>query len=102
MQGRCKSAVGSRIERTEDATKKLLELIADTVGERNVAITSAFVGLQPPTYAINPIFLYTSGPHEAVIKVNLTKDADVSIESLKEKLRSSISKNIPGATLSFE
>jgi multidrug efflux pump subunit AcrB len=102
MQVRLRMPTGTRIERTEDATKKLLQLIADSVGEKNVAITSAFVGLQPPTYAINPIFLYTSGPHEAVIKVNLSKDADISIEALKEKLRSSVIKNIPGATLSFE
>jgi multidrug efflux pump subunit AcrB len=101
MQVRLRMPTGTRIERTEDATKKLLQLIADSVGEKNVAITSAFVGLQPPTYAINPIFLYTSGPHEAVIKVNLSKDADISIEALKEKLRSSVIKNIPGATLSF-
>jgi multidrug efflux pump subunit AcrB len=102
MQVRLRMPTGTRIERTEDATKILLQLIADSVGEKNVAITSAFVGLQPPTYAINPIFLYTSGPHEAVIKVNLSKDADISIEALKEKLRSSVIKNIPGATLSFE
>lgn len=102
MQVRLRMPTGTRIERTEDATKKLLQLISDSAGEKNVAITSAFVGLQPPTYAINPIFLYTSGPHEAVIKVNLSKDAGVSIEALKEKLRSSVIKNIPGATLSFE
>lgn len=102
MQVRLRMPTGTRIERTEGATKKLLQLISDSAGEKNVAITSAFVGLQPPTYAINPIFLYTSGPHEAVIKVNLTKDAGISIEALKEKLRSSVIKNIPGATLSFE
>ncbi|HEY1870059.1 MAG TPA: efflux RND transporter permease subunit, partial [Chitinophagaceae bacterium] len=102
LQVRLRMPPGTRIERTEDATKKLLQLIADTVGEKNVSITSAFVGLQPPTYAINPIFLYTSGPHEAVIKVNLTNDADIRIEALKEKLRSSVAKNISGASLSFE
>ena len=102
MQVRLRMPPGTRIERTEDAAKKLLQIIEDTAGKKNVAITSAFVGLQPPTYAINPIFLYTSGPHEAVIKVNLSKDAGVSIETLKEKLRASEAKNIPGAALSFE
>jgi multidrug efflux pump subunit AcrB len=102
MQVRLRMPAGTRIERTEDATKKLLQLIEDTVGKKNVAITSAFVGLQPQAYPINSIFLYTSGPHEAVIKVNLSKDPGISIESLKEKLRSSVAKNIPGATLSFE
>ena len=102
MQVRLRMPAGTRIERTEDATKKTLQLIEEIVGKDNVAITSAFVGLQPPTYAINPIFLYTSGPHEAVIKVNLSKDAGISIETLKEKLRSSIRNNIPGILISFE
>ncbi|GAC1427362.1 MAG: efflux RND transporter permease subunit [Flavisolibacter sp.] len=102
FQVRLRMPTGTRIERTEDATKKMLGIIADTVGKNKVAITSAFVGLQPPTYAINPIFLYTSGPHESVIKVNLTSYAGISIETLKEKLRAAAGKDIPGATLSFE
>jgi multidrug efflux pump subunit AcrB len=102
MQVRLRMPTGTRIERTEDATKKILQLIEEATGKNKVAITSSFVGLQPPTYAINSIFLYTSGPHESVIKVNLTKDAGISIESLKEILRASAAQNIPNATLSFE
>jgi len=74
----------------------------NTVGKNNIAITSAYIGLHPPTYAINPIFLYTSGPHEAVLKINLKAGTGISIENVKEQLRSSVSKNIPGAMISFE
>lgn len=102
MQLRLRMPPGTRIERTETATIRVLQLIAEAAGKDNVAITSSFVGLQPPTYAINPIFLYTSGPQEAVIKVNLRKGSGISIENLKETLRSSIPKDIPGAVLSFE
>lgn len=102
MQVRLRMPAGTRIERTEDATKKTLTIIDSIAGKKNVAITSSFVGLQPPTYAINPIFLYTSGPHEAVIKVNLVKGSGISIENLKEELRLSVNKNIPAAALSFE
>lgn len=102
LQARLRMPTGTRIERTEDATKTILQLIADEVGKDNIAITSSFVGLQPPTFAINSIFLYTSGPHESVIKINLKKGTGISIESLKEKLRASVEKTIPGAMLSFE
>ena len=102
MQVRLRMPTGTRIERTEDATKQVLGLIEQIVGSDKVAITSSFVGLQPPTYAINPIFLYTSGPHESVIKVNLNRDIKMSIETLKEKLRNQVIQEIPGATLSFE
>jgi multidrug efflux pump subunit AcrB len=102
LQLRLRMPPGTRIERTEDATKKTLELIGSAAGPENVAITSAFVGLQPPTYAINPIYLYTSGPQEAVIRVNLVKGTGVRVEDLKETLRASVPKNIPGTLLSFE
>lgn len=102
MQVRLRMPTGTRIERTEEATKKFLQLTEDAAGKDKVAITSSFVGLQPPTYAINPIFLYTSGPHESVIKVNLAKGAGVGIEALKEKLRASVAQHIPDASLSFE
>jgi multidrug efflux pump subunit AcrB len=102
MQVRLRMPTGTRIERTEDVTKKTLSIIDSLAGKKNVAITSSFVGLQPPTYAINPIFLYTSGPHEAVIKVNLIKSSGIAIEELKEQLRASVTKTIPGITLSFE
>ena len=102
LQVRLRMPPGTRIERTEDATKKTLQLINEAAGPGNVAITSAFVGLQPSTYAINPIYLYTSGPQESVIKVNLVKGSGVDIEALKEILRTSVPKNIPGTLLTFE
>ena len=93
---------GTRIERTEDATKQMLSLIDSIAGKGKVSITSAFVGLQPPTYAINPIYLFTSGPQESVIKVNFLKSSGIITERFKETLRSVIAKQIQGATLSFE
>lgn len=102
LQLRLRMPPGTRIERTEDATKKTLQLIDEAAGKQNIAITSSFAGLQPQSYAISPIFLYTSGPQEAVIKVNLVKGAGVSVEAIKETLRSTVPKNIPGALLSFE
>ena len=71
---------GTRIERTEDATKQTLSLVDSIAGKGKVEITSAYVGLQPPTYAINPIYLYTSGPQESVIKVNFMKASGVKTE----------------------
>jgi len=102
MQLRLRLPAGTRIERTEDATKKLLGFIEQAAGKDNVSISSSFVGLQPQTYAINSIFLYTSGPHEALIKVNIKKDAGISLENLKEQLRDSVNKNMTNARLSFE
>ena len=92
---------GTRVERTEDATRKILG-IADTITNGGVEISSAFVGTQPSSYPVNLIHLWTSGPNESVIKINLKKDLSLPVEVFKEQMRESISKNIPKARISFE
>jgi multidrug efflux pump subunit AcrB len=79
MQLRLRMPVGTRIERTEEATKQILGMIDSLAGKDNVSISSSYVGLHGQSYAINPIFLFTSGPHESVIKVNLKKSSGISI-----------------------
>ena len=100
-QVRLRLPTGTRLERTEEATQKLLQL-ANKITNNNVEISSAFVGTQPASYPVNLIHLWTSGPHESVIRINLKKKAGIKIESFKEDLRKAVLENIPGATLSFE
>lgn len=98
---RVKLPVGTRLERTEEVTKRVLTL-ADSVSDSEVEITSAFVGTQPSSYPVNLIHLWTSGPHEAVIRINLKSDASTSIESFKENLRETVRKNLKNVSISFE
>jgi multidrug efflux pump subunit AcrB len=100
-QVRLRLPVGTRLERTEEATLKLLTLAAQIAGKGNVEITSAFIGTQPSSYPINTIHLWTSGPHESVTKIKL-KPGVIAIESFQEKLRALVQSEIPKATLSFE
>jgi len=100
-QVRLRLPVGTRLERTEEATQKLLN-IADSLTNGNIEITSAFVGTQPSSYPINNVYLWTSGPQEAVIKLNLNKEAGIGIENFKEQLRKAVSQSLPDATISFE
>ena len=98
---RLRMPTGTRLERTEDATRKVLQ-IADSITGNHVAISSAFVGTQPSSYPINLVYLWTSGPQESVIRFNLAKDADMPIETFKEKMRSAMKQSLPSATISFE
>ncbi|MGE3806817.1 MAG: efflux RND transporter permease subunit, partial [Gemmataceae bacterium] len=93
FQVRLKAPVGTRIERTEDIARCLLETIASEAGPDNVAISLGYVGLIPSSYPINNIFLFMSGPEEAMLRVALRKDSGVSVADLKEKLR----QNFPAA-----
>ena len=98
---RVRLPIGTRLERTESVTQRVLKL-ADSIAGHEVAITSAFVGTQPPSYPVNLIHLWTSGPHESVIRINLTDDASIGIESFKEKLRQVVHQELPLVKVSFE
>jgi multidrug efflux pump subunit AcrB len=102
FQVRLRAPTGTRIERTEVMTLKALEIIRHEVGPDNVAIESDFVGVQPPSYPINTIFLFTSGPHEAVMLVALKPEASLRGEELKERLRQRFAKDLPNVEVSFE
>jgi multidrug efflux pump subunit AcrB len=101
VQVRLRLPVGTRIERTELATQKLLT-VADSLSKGNIEISSAFIGTQPSSYPINNVYLWTSGPQESVIRINLKKKAGIAVEHFKEQLRNQIPISIPGARISFE
>jgi multidrug efflux pump subunit AcrB len=102
FQLRLRAPTGTRIERTEVMTLKALDIIKQEVGPDNVVIESDFVGVQPPSYPINTIFLFTSGPHEAVMLVALKPEASLHGEDLKERLRQRFAKDLPNVEVSFE
>ncbi|MBI3665374.1 MAG: efflux RND transporter permease subunit [Acidobacteria bacterium] len=102
FQLRLRAPTGTRIERTELVALKALDAIRQEAGADNVQITAGFIGVQPPSYPINTIFLWTSGPHEAVLQVALKPEARVQVEDLKERLRRKLSEALPGTNFSFE
>lgn len=100
-QVRLRLPVGTRLERTEDATRALLNEVNRIAGQEHVIISSAFVGTQPTSFPVNYIHLWTGGPHESVTKIKL-KPGVISLNEFKDQLRTAIGKEIPGATISFE
>jgi multidrug efflux pump subunit AcrB len=100
-QVRLRLPVGTRMERTEDATRKLLAEVNRIAGRENVLISSAFVGTQPSSFPVNYIHLWTGGPHESVTKLKL-KPGVIEQDTFKEQLRAALTKEIPAAKISFE
>ena len=78
-------AAGTRIEETEKLANKALDIIAREVGAGNVEITLGFVGVQNAAYPINTIYLWTSGPEEAVMQVQLNRKAGIPVAELQER-----------------
>ena len=58
---------GTRVPVTEQMTRKVLDIINREAGPGNVDLTLGYVGTQGSSYPINAVFLWTSGPHEAVL-----------------------------------
>jgi multidrug efflux pump subunit AcrB len=102
FQVRLRAPTGTRIERTERIALAALEAVKAEVGAEHVSISTSFIGVQPPNYPINTIYLWTSGPHEAVLLVSLTADAPLRGEALQERLRARFAKDVPDVGVSFE
>jgi multidrug efflux pump subunit AcrB len=102
IQLRLRAPTGTRIERTELIAPKALDIIKREVGPDNVQIESDFVGVQPPSWPVNTIYLFTSGPQESVMLVGLKPDSRLRGEELKERLRQCFAKEIPTVQVSFE
>jgi multidrug efflux pump subunit AcrB len=102
LQLRLRAPTGTRVERTEVLAQKVLTAIQDEVGPENVERSLAFVGVQPSSFPVNLIFLWTGGPHEAVILVDLKKDAGISTADVQERLRRRLPEIAPGSSVTFE
>ncbi|PMD97342.1 acriflavin resistance protein [Siphonobacter sp. BAB-5405] len=102
FQMRIRIPDGTRVERTETATLKILDIIKEAVGPENVEISSAYVGTVPSSYGTSNIFVFNSGPHEAVMQVSLKEEYHVKMDNLKEELRRRIGQALPSTRISFE
>jgi multidrug efflux pump subunit AcrB len=87
FQLRLRAPTGTRIEVTEQLAIESLEALKDKVGPENVAISLGYVGLIPSSYPINTVYLWMSGPEEAVLRVALKANSGVNLAQFKEQLR---------------
>ncbi len=102
LQMRIKAPAGTRVERTEVIAQRILQFLTTEAGPENVQGSIGYVGIQPTSFPINTILLWTSGPHEAVLRVALKPGSGVATETLKERLRSKLPELAPGTTIAFE
>jgi multidrug efflux pump subunit AcrB len=102
FQLRFRAPAGTKFESTERLAVDVLEEIQQSAGAGNVDITLGYVGVQPSSYPINTIFLWTGGSHEGVLQVALRPDAPLRLEDFQETLRQRFRERFPAAQFSFE
>jgi multidrug efflux pump subunit AcrB len=99
---RFRAPIGTRVETTERLSLDVLRSIEKAAGSGNVTTTLGYVGAQPPSYPINTIYLWTSGQHEAVLRVALNPKSGIHTDEFEERLRNSLPTEFPGCQFSFE
>ncbi len=102
FQIRLRAPSGTRIEATAQITAQALEEIRRLAGPGNVTSSIGYVGTYPPSYPVNLIYLWTSGPQEAVLRVAFRNDSGIRVAQLEDRLRERLPALLPGTTVSFE
>jgi multidrug efflux pump subunit AcrB len=102
FQLRVKAPIGTRFENTEEIAKQVLTMISHDVGPENIDVTVGYAGTQPPSYGNSSIYIWTSGPQEAVLDVQFKDEAKIQIRPLQERLRKEIARALPDIEVTFE
>src|SRR3954447_20198246 len=102
FQLRFQAPAGTKFESTERIAGQVLDEIKQAAGPANVDITLGYVGVQPSSYPINTIFLWTGGSHEGVLQVALKPDAPIHLASFQDELRHRFATRFPDVQFSFE
>jgi multidrug efflux pump subunit AcrB len=93
---------GTRVAVTEDIVKRVLASISDVAGDKNLDLSLGYVGTQGSSYPINAVFLWTSGPQQAIINVGLKQDSSLKLADLEEQLRKKLHQQFPDVHFSFD
>ena len=93
---------GTRVAVTEALVQKVLATITREAGASNLDLTLGYIGTQPSSYPINTVFLWTSGPQQAIMNIGLNPGAKISLHDLEENLRQKLPQEFPGAHFSFD
>jgi multidrug efflux pump subunit AcrB len=99
IQMRLRAPTGTRVEKTERIVQ---DVLAEIGAQADILSSLAFVGVQPSAYPVNLIFLWTGGPHEAVMRIALKPGGKLSSADLQERLRKRVGQVAPGTSITFE
>jgi multidrug efflux pump subunit AcrB len=102
LQLRLRAPTGTRLDVTEEMTKKALAVITQDAGNNGVADSLALVGVHGSAYPINFIHQWTSGPQEAVLQVQLTATPAGGMSAFRDRLRADLARAMPHVRFSFE
>jgi multidrug efflux pump subunit AcrB len=87
---------------TEDMVRQVLAAIRDEAGANNLDLSLGYVGTQGSSYPINAVFLWTSGPQQAILNIGLKPGSSVNLRGLEDRLRTRFARQFPTLHCSFD
>jgi multidrug efflux pump subunit AcrB len=93
---------GTRVAVTEEKVRSVLAAIDEEAGAENLDISLGYVGTQGSSYPINAVFLWTSGPQQAIVNIGLKPESKLDLRPLEERLRSKLGQEFPDLEFSFD
>jgi multidrug efflux pump subunit AcrB len=102
FQLRIRAPAGTRLERTVDIVRGVDQAIRDEVGKDSVRMTLANVGQPAWTYPVNAVYVFNSGPQDAVLLTQLQGKDRMPLGVLQGRLRERLASKYPGVRFSFE
>jgi multidrug efflux pump subunit AcrB len=102
LQLRLRGPTGTQLERTTATSERVLKIIADEAGPDTVAMSLGLVGVHGSAYPINFIYQWNSGPQESVLQVQFKDTARLDLQTLRERLRKRLAREMPEFQVSFE
>jgi len=95
---RFRAPSGTQVVRTEAIAKRILQIISEEAG---VDFSIGMVGVHNSSFPVNLVHLWNGGPEEGWLAVQFRPGWD-DVATLQEKLRDTISRELPEVRLSFE
>ncbi|HEX8795814.1 MAG TPA: efflux RND transporter permease subunit [Polyangiaceae bacterium] len=102
FQLRIQAPDGTRLERTVGLTRGVDKAIREEVGADHVAMTLANIGNPAWTYPVNAVYVFNTGPQDAVLLAQLRGKDRMPMDQLQERLRDRLARTFPGVHFSFE
>lgn len=93
---------GTRLDLTVDAMKRVLKTLERQAGSDSVAVSLGLAGVHGSSYPDNFIYLWNSGPQQAVLTVQFKRSVHLDMGAFRDRLRQVLARELPEAQVSFE
>jgi multidrug efflux pump subunit AcrB len=102
FQLRIRAPAGTDIAHTQEIVRKVERDLSDQVGAGNVELTLVTIGVPNWQYPVDLVYLWNSGPQDAVLQVALKSGNRPPLSVIEDELRKKLVRDFPGVRFSYE